>query len=78
MVSAKDLYVLFNSVEAGRVCYGSDIPYGDIPSTLHAVLRAAEAAGVPEKQFPAVLSGNIRGGSLERVGRGAGADQPQG
>jgi uncharacterized protein len=60
VVSAKDLYVLFNSVEAGRVCYGSDIPYGDIPSTLHAVLRAAEAAGVPEKQFPAILSGNIR------------------
>jgi uncharacterized protein len=60
VVSAKDLYVLFNSVEAGRVCYGSDIPYGDIPSTLHAVLRAAEAAGVPEKQFPAVLAGNIR------------------
>jgi hypothetical protein len=52
--------VLFSSVEAGRVCYGSDIPYGDIPSTLHAILRAAEAAGVPEKQFPAVLSGNIR------------------
>jgi uncharacterized protein len=60
VVSAKDLYVLFNSVEAGRVCYGSDIPYGDIPSTLHAVLRAAEAAGVPEKQFPAILAGNIR------------------
>ena len=60
VVSAKDLYVLFSSVEAGRVCYGSDIPYGDIPSTLHAVLRAAEAAGVPEKQFPGVLSGNVR------------------
>ena len=60
VVSAKDLYVLFRSVDAGRVCYGSDIPYGDIPSTLHAVLSAAEAAGVPEKQLPAVLSGNIR------------------
>jgi predicted TIM-barrel fold metal-dependent hydrolase len=60
VVSAKDLYVLFSSVDAGRVCYGSDIPYGDIPSTLHAVLSAAEAAGVPEKQLPAVLSGNIR------------------
>jgi uncharacterized protein len=60
VVSAKDLFVLFSSVDAGRVCYGSDIPYGDIPSTLHAVLSAAEAAGVPEKQLPAVLSGNIR------------------
>jgi predicted TIM-barrel fold metal-dependent hydrolase len=60
VVSAKDLYVLFNFVDAGRVCYGSDIPYGDIPSTLHAVLVAAEAAGVPEEQLPAVVSGNIR------------------
>jgi predicted TIM-barrel fold metal-dependent hydrolase len=60
VVSAKDLFVLFSYVDAGRVCYGSDIPYGDIPSTLHAVLSAAEAAGVPEKQLPAVLSGNIR------------------
>ena len=60
VVSAKDLYVLFSSVDAGRVCYGSDIPYGDIPSTLHATLSAAQAAGVPEEQIPAVLSGNIR------------------
>ena len=60
VVSAKDLYVLFSSVDAGRVCYGSDIPYGDIPSTLHATLSAAEAAGVPEEQIPAVLSDNIR------------------
>lgn len=60
VVSAKDLYVLFNFVDAGRVCYGSDIPYGDIPSTLHAVLVAAEAAGVPKEHLPAVTSGNIR------------------
>jgi predicted TIM-barrel fold metal-dependent hydrolase len=60
VVSAKDLYVLFCSIDAGRVCYGSDIPYGDIPSTMHAILAAAEAAGVPEKEFEAVLSGNIR------------------
>ena len=26
VVSAKDLYVLFCSVDAGRICYGSDIP----------------------------------------------------
>ena len=60
VVSAKDLYVLFCSLDAGRICYGSDIPYGDIPSTLHATLAAAEAAGVSEKQIPDLVSGNIR------------------
>jgi hypothetical protein len=60
VVSAKDLYLLFGSVDAGRVCFGSDIPYGDVPSTLHATLAAAEAAGVPEDRFSAVVSGNIR------------------
>jgi uncharacterized protein len=59
VVSAKDLYVLFSAVDASRVCYGSDIPYGDIPSTLHAALAAAEAAGVPERQIPALVSDNI-------------------
>ena len=60
VVSAKDLYVLFGSLEAGRICYGSDIPYGDIPSTLHATLAAAGAAGVPDEQLSGLLSGNIR------------------
>jgi predicted TIM-barrel fold metal-dependent hydrolase len=60
VVGAKDLYVLFSFLDAGRVCYGSDIPYGDIPSTLHGTLAAAEAAGVPEKRFPDLVSGNIR------------------
>ncbi len=60
VVAARDLYMLFSSVDAGRICYGSDIPYGDIPSTLHATLAAAEAAGVSEEQFPGLLSGNIR------------------
>ena len=60
VVGAKDLYVLFCSLDAGRICYGSDIPYGDVPSTLHATLAAAEAAGVSEEQFPDLLSGNIR------------------
>jgi uncharacterized protein len=60
VVSAKDLYVLFSSLGAGRICYGSDIPYGDIPSTLHATLAAAEAAGVPDAHLPGLLSGNIR------------------
>jgi uncharacterized protein len=60
VVSAKDLYVLFNSVDAGRICYGSDIPYGDLPATLHATLAAAEAAGVPDEQIPAIVSSNIR------------------
>ena len=60
VVSAKDLYVLFSSVDAGRVCYGSDIPYGDIPSTLYGTLAAAESAGVPDKRLQDVVSGNIR------------------
>ena len=61
VVRAKDLYVLFSSLDPGRICYGSDIPYGDLPSTLHATLAAAEAAGVPEDEIPGILSGNIRG-----------------
>jgi len=60
VVSARDLYLLFNTLESSRICYGSDIPYGDIPSTLHATLAAAEAAGVPEREFPGLVSGNIR------------------
>ncbi len=60
VVKAKDLYVLFSSLDPGRICYGSDIPYGDIPSTLHATLAAAEAAGVSDEQLPGLLSGNIR------------------
>ncbi len=60
VVRAKDLYVLFSSLDPGRICYGSDIPYGDLPSTLHATLAAAEAAGVPEDEIPGILSGNIR------------------
>ncbi|MCA1687789.1 MAG: amidohydrolase family protein [Actinobacteria bacterium] len=60
VVAAKDLYVLFSALDPSRICYGSDIPYGDIPSTLHATLAAAEAAGVPEEHFPGLVSGNIR------------------
>jgi uncharacterized protein len=60
VVKLQDLYVLFNSLEAERICYGSDIPYGDLPSTLHATLAAADAAGLPEKQLRGLLSGNIR------------------
>ncbi len=60
VVRAKDLYVLFSSLDPSRICYGSDIPYGDLPSTLHATLAAAEAAGVPETALPGILSGNIR------------------
>ncbi len=47
-------------LDPSRVCYGSDIPYGDLPSTLHGTLAAAEAAGVPEEAVPGILSGNIR------------------
>ncbi len=60
VVRAKDLYVLLSSIDPSRVCYGSDIPYGDLPSTLHGALAAAEAAGVPEDALPGILSENIR------------------
>ncbi|WP_047866539.1 amidohydrolase family protein [Rubrobacter aplysinae] len=60
VVKAKDLYVLFRSVPPERVCYGSDIPYGDIPSTLHATLHAATLAGLTENELRGVLSDNIR------------------
>jgi uncharacterized protein len=60
VVRAKDLYVLFCSMEPARICYGSDIPYGDLPSTLHAALLAADVAGLSEKELSGVLSGNIR------------------
>ncbi len=60
VVRAKDLYVLFRSLDASRVCYGSDIPYGDLPSTLHTALSAAAAAGLSEADLEGVLSKNIR------------------
>jgi predicted TIM-barrel fold metal-dependent hydrolase len=60
VVRAKDLYVLFSTLDPSRISYGSDIPYGDFPSTLHATLAAADAAGVPEEALPGILSGNIR------------------
>jgi predicted TIM-barrel fold metal-dependent hydrolase len=59
VVQAKDLYELCSSVDPSRICYGSDIPYGDLPSTLHAILAAAEAAGVPDADLPGILSKNI-------------------
>ena len=60
VVRAKDLFVLFCSLDPARICYGSDIPYGDLPSTLHATLGAADAAGLSEEELTSVLSGNIR------------------
>lgn len=60
VVRSKDLYVLFHSIEPSRICYGSDIPYGDLPSTLHSTLAAADAAGLTDEQLEGVLSDNIR------------------
>jgi uncharacterized protein len=60
VVKTMDLYVLFCSLDPTRICYGSDIPYGDLPSTLHTTLGAADAAGLSEKDLASVLSGNIR------------------
>ena len=60
VVQLKDLYVLFSTLDPSRIAYGSDIPYGDLPSTLHATLAAAEIAGVTDEALKANLSGNIR------------------
>ena len=60
VVQAKDLYELCCSVDPSRICFGSDIPYGDLPSTLHSILAAADLAGVPEAALPGILSENIR------------------
>ncbi|MGI9050052.1 MAG: amidohydrolase family protein, partial [Rubrobacteraceae bacterium] len=60
VVRAKDLYILFSLLDPARICYGSDIPYGDLPATLHATLASAETAGVSDEALPGILSGNIR------------------
>lgn len=60
VVKAKDLFVLFRALDPSRICYGSDIPYGDLPSTLHATLGAADAAGLSNEALAGVLSHNIR------------------
>jgi predicted TIM-barrel fold metal-dependent hydrolase len=60
VVRAKDLFVLFSALDPKRICYGSDIPYGDIPSTLHGTLAAADAAGLSEEDLRGVLSLNLR------------------
>ena len=60
VVGVRDLYVLFRELDPSRICFGSDIPYGDLPSTLYAALAAADAAKVPGEALPGILSGNIR------------------
>jgi len=60
VVKAKDLYVLFRAAPPERICYGSDIPYGDLPSTLHATVRSARLAGLTEDELRGVFSENIR------------------
>src|SRR4028118_361038 len=60
VVKARDLFMLFKTMEPARICYGSDVPYGDFPSTLHAALGAADAAGLSEDDLAGVLSGNLR------------------
>ncbi|AHY46314.1 putative metal-dependent hydrolase of the TIM-barrel fold [Rubrobacter radiotolerans] len=57
---AAELYTLFTNLDSSRVVYGSDIPYGDLPSTLYATLASAELAGLSEEEISGVLHGNIR------------------
>jgi predicted TIM-barrel fold metal-dependent hydrolase len=60
VVRARDLYVLFRLVEPHRICFGSDVPYGDLHSTLFSTVAAADAAGLSDGELSGVLSGNIR------------------
>ena len=60
VVGLRDLYLLFRNLDPSRICFGSDIPYGDLPSTLYAALAAADAAGVEKEKLTGILSGNIR------------------
>ena len=60
VVKAKDLYVLFSTLDPSRICFGSDIPYGDLPSTMHAALLAADTAGLSDDDLSGVFSRNIR------------------
>jgi len=60
VVRARDLYVLLRLVDPARVCFGSDVPYGDLPATLHAAVGAADAAGLSPDDLAGVLSKNIR------------------
>lgn len=57
---ASELYMLFSVFEPSRICFGSDIPYGDLPSTLHATIATAEAANVAKDDMSGILSENIR------------------
>ncbi|CAN5678354.1 amidohydrolase family protein [soil metagenome] len=57
---AAELYELFASFDPSRICFGSDIPYGDLPSTLYATLAAAEAAGIEKEHLRGILAENIR------------------
>lgn len=57
---AAEVYTLLTNLDASRVCFGSDIPYGDLPSTLYAVIASAEAANVSGEDLEKILSSNIR------------------
>ncbi|MGI8650944.1 MAG: amidohydrolase family protein [Rubrobacter sp.] len=57
---AAEVYTLLTNLDSSRVVFGSDIPYGDLPSTLYAVVASAREAGLSEAELTKVLSSNIR------------------
>ncbi|WP_119070646.1 amidohydrolase family protein [Rubrobacter indicoceani] len=57
---AAEVYTLLTNLDPSRVVFGSDIPYGDLPSTLYAVVASAKEAGLTEDELAMILSSNIR------------------
>ena len=69
--SALDLVDLFRRVPPEQILYASDFPYGQQPSGLFNVLRAASFAGIGEQQLRGVL-----GETASRMARGEPPAEP--
>lgn len=57
---AAEVYTLLTNLDPSRVVFGSDIPYGDLPSTLYAVVASAKEAGISDADLRKILSSNMR------------------
>jgi predicted TIM-barrel fold metal-dependent hydrolase len=66
-----DLIDVFNRVSPEQMLYASDFPYGQQPSSLLIALRAAEVAGLSEKQVRDML-----GGTAARIAAGEPPPEP--
>lgn len=59
VASAHDIYVLLEMISPEKVAFGSDIPYGDLPSTLYSTVAAARSVGMDEAELTGLLRDNI-------------------